>query len=131
MDPTKVALRVSDLRRELEEILKIVKADPANAVRAEVEVCRASVSDQPSAEHETVHHEVPLVDQSRDDLYDNAIVVVTEFGHATPSILQMWLSIDYSRAARILSQLEAEGLVSSKGKPRHKAYALLRSISQA
>jgi DNA segregation ATPase FtsK/SpoIIIE-like protein len=130
MDSSDVALSVSKLRRELEDILAIVKAGPANGLGAPAEACQASSPDQPDAKSETIHTEVSGVDQSRDDLYDDALVVVTEFGQATPSILQMWLSIDYSRAARILSRFEAEGLISSKGKLRHKAYAMRRSSYQ-
>ena len=65
-----------------------------------------------------------------DVLYDNALVVVTEFGQASPAILQMWLSIDYSSATTILSRFQADGLISSKGKVRHKAFALRRSLEQ-
>jgi DNA segregation ATPase FtsK/SpoIIIE-like protein len=63
----------------------------------------------------------------RDDLYDDALVVLTEFGQASPAVLQMWLSIDYSRATKLLSEFQADGLVSSKGSVRHKAYSLRRS----
>ena len=121
MDSSDMALRLSKLRRELEEILAMVKTDPTNGVRAQADSRQASAPDQSSSEHEPV--------QQRDELYDNALVVITEFGQATPSILQLWLSIDYSRATRILSQFETEGLVSSKGKLRHKAYARRRSSS--
>jgi len=64
-----------------------------------------------------------------DELFDEALIVVTEFGNATPSILQMWLSIDYHRARRILKDFEAQGLVSSKGRVRHKAFELRRARS--
>ena len=130
MDSSDMALRLSKLRRELEEILAMVKTDPTNGVRAQADSRQASAPDQSSSEHEPVQQRDELdVDQSRDELYDNALVVITEFGQATPSILQLWLSIDYSRATRILSQFETEGLVSSKGKLRHKAYARRRSSS--
>jgi DNA segregation ATPase FtsK/SpoIIIE-like protein len=130
MDSSDVALRLSKLRRELEEILAIVEAHPTNGVRAQADLRQASAPDESSDEHEPVQqHEPPGIDKSRDELYDNALVVVTEFGQATPSILQMWLSIDYSRATQILTQFETEGLVSSKGKLRHKAYARRRSNS--
>jgi DNA segregation ATPase FtsK/SpoIIIE-like protein len=66
----------------------------------------------------------------RDDLYDDALVVVTEFGHASPAMLQMWLSIDYTRAITILNHFQAEGVISSKGKVRHKAFSLRRSLDQ-
>jgi S-DNA-T family DNA segregation ATPase FtsK/SpoIIIE len=66
----------------------------------------------------------------RDDLYDDALVVLTEFGQASPAVLQMWLSIDYSRALTILNRFQADGLISSKGKVRHKAYSQRRSLEQ-
>jgi S-DNA-T family DNA segregation ATPase FtsK/SpoIIIE len=66
-------------------------------------------------------------EQTDTELLNNALVVITEFGEATPEILQMWLSIDFNRATRILTRLEADGLISSKGKVRHKAFELLRS----
>jgi DNA segregation ATPase FtsK/SpoIIIE-like protein len=62
-----------------------------------------------------------------DELFDEALIVVTEFGEATPSILQMWLSIDYHRATRILKDFEAQRLVNSKGRVRHKAFELRRA----
>jgi len=57
-------------------------------------------------------------------------VVLTEFGQASPAVLQMWLSIDYSRALTILNRFQVDGLISSKGKVRHKAYSLRRSLEQ-
>jgi S-DNA-T family DNA segregation ATPase FtsK/SpoIIIE len=66
-------------------------------------------------------------EQTDTELLNDALVVITEFGEATPEILQMWLSIDFNQATRILTRLEAEGLISPKGKVRHKAFELLRS----
>jgi DNA segregation ATPase FtsK/SpoIIIE-like protein len=134
------------LRRELEELLAMVKADysvstfnrstdeeAVLAVRHEDDAIAAE-PDFPIAvdrlETETPHTPQPgEVDQrdKRDALYDDALVVVTEFGQASPVVLQMWLSIDYGRAIKILSQFQADGLVSSKGRVRHKAYSLRRS----
>ncbi|MBE3093781.1 MAG: DNA translocase FtsK 4TM domain-containing protein [Actinobacteria bacterium] len=55
-----------------------------------------------------------------DDLFYDALKVVVEFGHASASLLQRKLRLGYSRAARIIDQLEEKGLVGSYdgSKPR-------------
>ena len=47
----------------------------------------------------------------RDVLYDEAVQVVRESGRASVSLLQRRLQIGYSRAARIIDQMEEDGLV--------------------
>jgi S-DNA-T family DNA segregation ATPase FtsK/SpoIIIE len=55
-----------------------------------------------------------------DELFYEALRVVVDFGHASASLLQRRLRIGYSRAARIIDQMEGRGLVSSYdgSKPR-------------
>ncbi|MEX2013246.1 MAG: DNA translocase FtsK, partial [Candidatus Levyibacteriota bacterium] len=55
-----------------------------------------------------------------DPLFDEAIRVVCQYDRASASLLQRKLSIGYSRAARILDQLESVGLVghAEGSKPR-------------
>lgn len=130
------------LRRQLEEILAIVKTDDGDSfVRTTIDQPALSAGehnaiipepDQPltTKDSETGCEPAPLGEgqaTTEDDLYDDALVVVTEFGQASPSMLQMWLSIDYGRALTILNRFQADGLVSSKGRVRHKAYSLRRS----
>ncbi len=57
---------------------------------------------------------------SNDPLFDEAIRVVCQYDRASASLLQRKLSIGYSRAARILDQLELVGLVghAEGSKPR-------------
>jgi DNA segregation ATPase FtsK/SpoIIIE-like protein len=129
MDSSNLELHLSELRRQLKEILSIIEASPSAAARATHQQCEASRS--------ALHEDVPETTQAAnpcsaafsapDILCDDALVVVTEFGQASPAILQMWLSIDYGSAMRILREFEAQGLVSSRGKVRHKAYVLRRS----
>ncbi len=51
----------------------------------------------------------------RDDLYDQAARIVVSTGQASISYLQRKLRVGFSRAARLIDMMEAEGLVSSGG----------------
>jgi S-DNA-T family DNA segregation ATPase FtsK/SpoIIIE len=56
----------------------------------------------------------------KDDLYDEAARIVVTSGQVSISYLQRKLRIGFSRAARLVDMMEAEGLVSpgAGGKPR-------------
>lgn len=60
------------------------------------------------------------VDGDADDLFKEAVGVVCQYDRASASLLQRRLSIGYARAARILDQLEAAGVVgpADGSKPR-------------
>ncbi len=47
----------------------------------------------------------------RDPLYDEAVAVVQEAGRASVSLLQRRLQIGYTRAARLIDMMEADGVV--------------------
>ena len=47
-----------------------------------------------------------------DDLYKDAIQVVTDAGKASASLLQRRLRVGYARAARMIETMEDEGLIS-------------------
>ncbi len=49
---------------------------------------------------------------SGDELYDEAVAIVARDGKASTSFVQRRLQIGYNRAARIIEQMEAEGIVS-------------------
>ena len=59
-------------------------------------------------------------DFEKDDLYDEAARIVVSSGQASISYLQRRLRIGFSRAARLVDMMEADGLVSGAagGKPR-------------
>lgn len=52
-------------------------------------------------------------DEESDELYDQAVAVVTESGQASISMVQRRLRIGYNRAARMIERMEAEGIVSA------------------
>jgi S-DNA-T family DNA segregation ATPase FtsK/SpoIIIE len=56
----------------------------------------------------------------RDELYDEALAIVTDMGRASTSVLQRRLSIGYGRAAKILDAMEREGFIGpvEGAKPR-------------
>ena len=63
---------------------------------------------------------VPGVEGDTDELFKSAVELVCQFDRASASLLQRRLSIGYARAARIIDQLEAAGVVSRAdgSKPR-------------
>lgn len=62
-------------------------------------------------------------DENLDDLYEEAVDVVTETGKASASFLQRRLEVGYARAARILDQMEARGVIGpAKGAKAREVY---------
>jgi S-DNA-T family DNA segregation ATPase FtsK/SpoIIIE len=55
-----------------------------------------------------------------DDKYDEAVALIGELGQASISLIQRYMKIGYNRAARIIEQMEREGIVgpSDGAKPR-------------
>jgi S-DNA-T family DNA segregation ATPase FtsK/SpoIIIE len=61
-----------------------------------------------------------LEDQEHDEKYDEAVAFVARTGQASISLIQRKMRIGYNRAARIIEQMEEEGIVgpSDGVKPR-------------
>jgi|SRR5215813_12294566 len=134
----KQELDLPALRRELEELLAMVttnfKINGGNQNRdVQVEVTgTTAINNDIAVPHTTISAETKDNNANVDDcdlLSDDALLVITEFGHASAAILQMWLSIDYGRAVKILNQFQANGLISAKGRVRHKAFVLRHSLA--
>lgn len=64
---------------------------------------------------------------SGDDLYDQAVAVVTKEGKASTSFIQRHLRIGYNSAARLIERMEKEGVVS-KANHAGKREVLARNI---
>lgn len=78
---------------------------------------------QYEAEEVAVFSEQPDINataDARDDLFDDAVRLVCEHQQASTSFLQRRLKVGYSRAARLMDELEAAGIVGSivGAKPR-------------
>jgi S-DNA-T family DNA segregation ATPase FtsK/SpoIIIE len=60
------------------------------------------------------------IEYEKDELYDEAARIVVSTGQVSISYLQRKMRIGFSRAARLVDMMEAEGLVSpgAGGKPR-------------
>jgi S-DNA-T family DNA segregation ATPase FtsK/SpoIIIE len=59
-------------------------------------------------------------DDNFDEKYDEAVALVGELGQASISLVQRYMKIGYNRAARMIEQMEREGIVSPSdgAKPR-------------
>ncbi len=64
-----------------------------------------------AAEQEDGDGEEAEEDEYQDPLYDEAVQVVAEQGQASTSMVQRKLRIGYNRAARLIEQMEKEGIV--------------------
>lgn len=68
-------------------------------------------------------------DDGLDEKYDEAVALVGELGQASISLVQRYMKIGYNRAARMIEQMEREGIVgpSDGAKPRK---VLIRKLPQ-
>jgi len=73
--------------------------------------------------------------QENDDLFDDAVRLVFEFGKASTSLLQRRLRIGYGRAAHLIDMMEHDGLVgpADGSKPREilKAPSFYKEVDAA
>ncbi|MEK4385186.1 DNA translocase FtsK [Solibacillus sp. FSL W7-1464] len=103
---------------------KPVRVQGAFVSDHEVERIINSVIEQQKAQYEEamIPTDEPIVDvmDETDDLYDEAVQLVLEMQTASVSLLQRRFRIGYSRAARIVDQMEQRGIVGPPegSKPR-------------
>lgn len=67
----------------------------------------------------------PIIKLTDEDIYEQALAVVTALGRASTSSLQLHLRIGYGRAARIMQQLEKNGVIGEAdgARPREVFFA--------
>jgi S-DNA-T family DNA segregation ATPase FtsK/SpoIIIE len=71
----------------------------------------------------------------QDELYDEALAIITDMGRASTSVLQRRLSVGYGRAAKILDMMERQGFIgpAEGSKPRkvlQSAYEFRERLQQ-
>jgi S-DNA-T family DNA segregation ATPase FtsK/SpoIIIE len=104
---------------------KPVRGQAALVVDEEINAVVKFVSEQRKPEY---HPEMQAIQEGKtapgaeekDELFDEAVAVVLETGQASTSNLQRRLRLGYTRAARIIDQMEAEGIIGPQqgAKPR-------------
>lgn len=108
---------VSD--RELRRLVDYWRRQRLTAVEAG-KAARAETKEPEPAEPAVVALQQPLWEEviqmerqasEQDDLLEEAIAIVRELGKASVSLLQRRLRIGYTRAARLIDELEAQGVV--------------------
>lgn len=69
-----------------------------------------------------------LTNDAVDELYDQAVALVAREGKASTSFVQRYLQIGYNRAARIIEEMERQGIIS-KATATGKREVLVRDFS--
>jgi S-DNA-T family DNA segregation ATPase FtsK/SpoIIIE len=96
---------VSD--QEVRKVMKFIKQQASPRYRPEVFEVKREI-------------EAAAVDEEYDEMYDQAVAIVTETQQASISMIQRRLRVGYNRAARMIEQMEREGVVGPPdgAKPR-------------
>jgi S-DNA-T family DNA segregation ATPase FtsK/SpoIIIE len=96
---------VSD--QEVRKVMKYIKQQARPRYRPEVFEVKRDV-------------EAAAADEEYDEMYDQAVAIVTETQQASISMIQRRLRVGYNRAARMIEQMEREGVVGPPdgAKPR-------------
>jgi len=102
---------------EVEAVVSYVKANFVSNYDQQVmeEIERNAIEKQPAPESEPTAEET-----ERDEMLPQAVDVILEIGQASVSMLQRRLKLGYSRAARIVDEMEEMGIVGpyQGSKPR-------------
>ncbi len=98
---------VSD--REVRKVTEFIKQQARPQYRPEILEAWEGVNGEPGA-----------ADDDYDEMYDQAVAVVTETRQASISMIQRRLRVGYNRAARMIEKLERDGVVgpADGAKPR-------------
>lgn len=104
-----------EVERVVEYVKKSAKADYDDSVMDEIE--RQAVAGKQKGGAQPANDDA---EGDADAMLDDAIKVVVEAGQASTSLLQRRLKLGYSRAARIIDQMEERGIVGpyEGSKPR-------------
>jgi S-DNA-T family DNA segregation ATPase FtsK/SpoIIIE len=61
-----------------------------------------------------------MADEEYDEMYDQAVAIVTETRQASISMVQRRLRVGYNRAARMIEQMERDGVIGRATAPNQE-----------
>jgi S-DNA-T family DNA segregation ATPase FtsK/SpoIIIE len=85
-------------------------------VRRVVEFVKAQASPSYNQELQSLKQEEVKEEEAQDEVYEQAKELVLSTGQASASLIQRRLRVGYPRAARMIEQMEADGLVGAAGR---------------
>jgi S-DNA-T family DNA segregation ATPase FtsK/SpoIIIE len=101
---------VSD--QEVRRVMKFIKQQGRPSYRPEVLEAKKQIDSASAA------------DEEYDEMYDQAVAIVTETQQASISMVQRRLRVGYNRAARMIEQMERDGVVGpADGAKAREVYA--------
>ncbi len=85
-------------------------------VRAVVEFVKKQAAPVYNQELQALKQEDASEEEAKDDVYEQAKDLVLSTGQASASLIQRRLRVGYPRAARMIEQMESEGIVGAAGR---------------
>ncbi len=85
-------------------------------VRRIVEFVKAQALPSYNQELQSLKQEAAKEEEAQDEVYEQAKELVLSTGQASASLIQRRLRVGYPRAARMIEQMEADGLVGAAGR---------------
>jgi len=85
-------------------------------VRAVVEFVKKQAEPTYNQELQAIKIEAAAEEEAKDEVYEQAKELVLTTGQASASLIQRRLRVGYPRAARMIEQMETEGIVGSAGR---------------
>ena len=85
-------------------------------VRRVVEFVKEQASPSYNQELQSLKQEEVKEEEAQDEIYEQAKELVLSTGQASASLIQRRLRVGYPRAARMIEQMEADGLVGAAGR---------------
>ncbi|MFM8550888.1 MAG: DNA translocase FtsK [Nitrospiraceae bacterium] len=89
---------------------------PDDDVRQVVEFIKKQAVPAYSEELQSLKQEEAKEDEAKDEVYEQAKEVVISSGQASASLIQRRLRVGYPRAARMIEQMQEEGIVGAAGR---------------
>ncbi len=85
-------------------------------VRSVVEFVKKQAMPTYNQELQSLKQEEAAEEEAKDDVYEQAKELVLSTGQASASLIQRRLRVGYPRAARMIEQMETDGIVSAAGR---------------